>query len=92
MNYIFSFILASRPQPFDACQMEYIGPGPIDGSLLQLQHEHISERVWNGQDHVPGPDLDDCMQDLINEGGFGHMSSKITQILIDGHLITALVK
>ena len=32
--------------------MTHAQPGPIDGSLLRLQDNHISNQVWEGQERI----------------------------------------
>ena len=59
--------------------------GPIDGSLLRLQHNHISNEVWEGEERMICPRgnfvwafthldrTDNRMKNLLNEAGFGHV-------------------
>ena len=35
--------------------MTHAQPGPIDGSLLRLQHNHISNQVWEGEERMVRP-------------------------------------
>ena len=35
--------------------MKHAQPGPIDGSLLRLQDNHISNQVWEGQERMIRP-------------------------------------
>src|SRR5436305_513123 len=80
--------------------MEYIGPGPIDGSLLTLQESHLSEVVWseahedvsfraryNFWPRLPA----EPVLDIIHNTAFRHILD-ITATDINNHLITALVE
>ncbi|CAI9088580.1 OLC1v1022948C1 [Oldenlandia corymbosa var. corymbosa] len=78
-------------------------PGPIDESVLNLQHDHRSTSVWRGQDFEPltcrrcdgafwrlGA-LDPRVQKLMIKAGF-YGVYKAGHIQLDHALITALVE
>lgn len=75
-------------------------PGPLDGSLLWHQRNHVSEKIWEGKERMIRPrhrlmfgvrDIDVCIIDLIAEASFRHAFA-IENPSIDHHLITALVE
>ena len=79
--------------------MDHLRPGPIDPSLLRLQENHISTKIWNGVDrqlrarhkYVWKDVIDEGVQESINTAGFG-LASCIRSVPVNHHLITALVE
>jgi len=65
--------------------MTYAQPGPVGGSLLRLQDNHISNQVWEGQERIIRPrytsvwafthldQIDNRVKNLINLAGFRHI-------------------
>ena len=76
--------------------MAHTQPGPIDGLLLHLQHNHISNKVWEGEEvmvHLRCNSIlsfthfghiDNRVQNLTNEAGFGRVIT-VGQIDINQH-------
>ena len=83
--------------------MTHAQPGPIDGSLLRLQDNHISNQVWEGQERIIHPRynfvwafthfdrLDNRVKNLIILAGFGHVIN-FGKIYINQHLVSTLVE
>ncbi|KAF1891149.1 hypothetical protein Lal_00001290 [Lupinus albus] len=78
--------------------MEYIGPGPINTSLLRLQSNHISNNVWNGEEstfrvrynfwqHLPS----EPVLEVIRNTAFSNIL-EIERVNINNHLITAMIE
>ncbi|XP_057434381.1 protein MAIN-LIKE 1-like [Lotus japonicus] len=76
-------------------------PRPIDRSLLRHQGNHVSEKIWTGNERMIRPrhrrrlsmvhEIDSRIRALIDNAGFGH-AFEIGDSNIDHHLITALVE
>ena len=83
--------------------MSNFQPDPIDESLLRFQADHISTKIWEGEERLIRPrshsiwcfkhedQIDDHVQNLMNKAGFGNVLS-IGKIEINHHLISALVE
>jgi len=83
--------------------MTYAQPRPVDGSLLRLQDNHISNQVWEGQKRIIRPrytfvwafthldQIDNWVKNLITLAGFGHVIN-VGKVDINQHLVSALVE
>jgi len=83
--------------------MAHAKPGPIDGSLLRLQDNHISNQVWEGQERMICPrcnfvvafthldQIDNCVKNLLTLAGFGHVIN-VRKIDINQHFVSAMVE
>ena len=83
--------------------MTYAQPGPIDGSLLRLQDNHVSNQVWEGQERMIRPRynsiwaftnldrIDNRVKNLITLAGFDHVIN-VRKVDINQHLVSALVE
>jgi len=83
--------------------MTHAQPRPIDGSLLCLQDNHISNQVWEGQERMICSrynyvwafthldQIDNRVKNLITLAGFG-LVINVKKIDINQHLVSALVE
>ena len=83
--------------------MAHAQPGPIDGSLLRLQNNHISNQVWEGQERMIRlrytsiwafthlDQIDNRVKNLITLAGFGHVIN-VGKVDINQHLVSALLE
>ena len=83
--------------------MTYAQPGPVGGSLLRLQDNHISNQVWEGQERIIRPrytsvwtlnhldQIDNRVKNLINLAGYGRIIN-VGKVDINQHLVSALVE
>ena len=78
-------LLHSYFHPSIHLPMAHAQPGPVDGFLLRLQDNYISNQVWEGQERIIRPrytsvwafthldQIDNRVKNLINLAGFGHI-------------------
>ena len=83
--------------------MAHAQPGPVDGFLLRLQDNYISNQVWEDQERIIRPrytfvwafthldQIDNWVKNLINLAGFGHIIN-VGKVDINQHLVSALVE
>ncbi|KAL5159275.1 Protein MAIN-LIKE 1 [Glycine soja] len=83
--------------------MTYAQPGPIDGSLLRLQDNHVSNQVWEDQERMIRPRynsiwaftnldrIDNRVKNLITLAGFDHVIN-VRKVDINQHLVSALIE
>ena len=83
--------------------MTHAQPGPIDGSLLRLQDNHISNQVWEDQERMihlrynsvwtltPLDRIDNCVKNLITLASFGHVIN-VEKVDINQHLVSVLIE
>ena len=83
--------------------MAHAQPRPIDGSLLRLQDNHISNQVWEGQERMIRlrynsiwafthlDRIDNQVKNLITLASFSHVIN-VKKVDINQHLVSALVE
>ena len=83
--------------------MAHAQPRPIDGSLLRLQNNHISNQVWEGQERMIHlrynfvcafthlNQIDNCVKNLITLTSLCHVIN-VRKVDINQYLVSALVE